>query len=65
MNFLKSVKARDNAGAAEERIAPAWLRGKWMRGADFRVTTAHAILRHDGVGLGKLDFIGSMPVNDG
>jgi uncharacterized protein len=47
-----------------------------MRGADyltqvgipnfyFHVTTAYAILRHNGVALGKMDFIGSMPVNDG
>ena len=31
----------------------------------FHVTTAYAILRHNGVELGKMDFIGSMPVHDG
>ena len=31
----------------------------------FHVTTAYAILRHNGVELGKMDFIGSMPVQDG
>ena len=57
-------------------MAPPWLQGKWMRGdrvprADvavpnfyFHVTTAYAILRHNGVDLGKMDFIGSMPVHD-
>ncbi|HJW68645.1 MAG TPA: DUF1993 family protein, partial [Candidatus Binatia bacterium] len=30
----------------------------------FHVTTAYAILRHNGVDLGKMDFIGSMPVHD-
>jgi hypothetical protein len=28
----------------------------------FHVTTAYAILRHNGVDLGKRDFIGGMPV---
>lgn len=27
----------------------------------FHVTTAYAILRHNGVGLGKKDFIGELP----
>jgi hypothetical protein len=51
-------------------------RGKWLLGADylvqiavpnfyFHVTTAYAILRHNGVDLGKMDFIGSMPVREG
>jgi hypothetical protein len=30
----------------------------------FHVTTAYAILRHNGVELGKLDFVGTLPVND-
>ncbi len=74
-SYLRSVKEAEYAGAAEARVAPAWLQGKWMRGRDyltqvaipnfyFHVTTAYAILRHNGVELGKLDFIGSMPVND-
>jgi hypothetical protein len=56
----------------ERRVAPAWLGGKGMRGDDylvqisipnfyFHVTTAYAILRHNGVELGKLDFVGPMP----
>lgn len=75
VKYLESVRASEYAGAAEKRVAPAWLQGKWMRGDAyltqvaipnfyFHVTTAYAILRHNGVELGKLDFIGSMPVND-
>ena len=30
----------------------------------FHVTTAYAILRHNGVDVGKTDFIGSVPVRD-
>lgn len=74
--YLRSVGASQYAGASERRVSPAWLQGKWMRGDAylgqiavpnfyFHVTTAYAILRHNGVGLGKLDFIGTMPVQDG
>jgi uncharacterized protein len=30
----------------------------------FHMTTAYAILRHNGVQLGKLDFVGALTVND-
>jgi hypothetical protein len=73
--YLESVKPSQYTGADDRRVAPPWLQGKWMRGADylaqvavpnfyFHVTTAYAILRHNGVDLGKMDFIGSMPVHD-
>lgn len=57
-------------GEAESlRVAPAWMGGKSIRGDIyvhrvavpnfyFHVTTAYAILRHNGVPLGKADFIG-------
>ena len=72
VKYLESVKATEYTGAAEKRVAPAWLQGKWMRGDHyltqvgipnfyFHVTTAYAILRHNGVELGKIDFIGAMP----
>ena len=52
-----------------------YLEGKWMTGAEyvtqfalpnfyFHVTLAYAILRHNGVPLGKTDFIGSAPMRD-
>ena len=31
----------------------------------FHVTTAYAILRHNGVELGKMDYIGSIPMQEG
>ena len=75
VRWLESVKASQYAGADDRRVAPPWLQGKWFRGADylaqlavpnfyFHVTTAYAILRHNGVELGKMDFIGSMPVHE-
>jgi hypothetical protein len=75
VRYLESVAPAAYAGAADRRVAPPWLQGKWFRGADylvqvavpnfyFHVTTAYAILRHNGVDLGKMDFIGALPVHD-
>ena len=75
VQYLESVKPSEYAGAAERRVSPPWLGGKWFKGADylmqlavpnfyFHVTTAYAILRHNGVDLGKRDFIGSLKLKD-
>lgn len=75
LRFIESVPAADYAGADDRKIAPPWLQGKWMKGNDylsqlsvpnfyFHVTTAYAILRHNGVDLGKMAYIGSMPLQD-
>ncbi len=72
-DYLATFKAEDFAGAAERKVAPPWLGGKWVAAADylreaavpnfmFHVTTAYNILRHAGVLLGKNKFIGSLPV---
>jgi uncharacterized protein len=73
--YLESVPAERYAGAAERRVSPPWLQGKWFRGGDyfmqvaipnfyFHVVTAYAILRHNGVELGKMDYVGGLPVQD-
>ena len=74
--FLASVPEKDFAGAGERKVAPAWLGGRWLRGDDylvqvavpnffFHATMAYAILRHNGVQLGKMDYIGSLPTREG
>ena len=74
--FLETVQAKDVAGAEDRKVAPPWLGGKWLRGDDylvhialpnffFHVTMAYAILRHNGVELGKMDYIGSLPIQEG
>jgi hypothetical protein len=74
--FIESVPAKDLAGAEDRKVSPSWLGGRWLRGDDylvhvaipnffFHATMAYAILRHNGVDLGKMDFIGTMPVHDG
>ena len=74
--YLETIRAKDLTGAEERKVAPPWLNGKWLRGDDylvhlaipnffFHATMAYAILRHNGVDLGKMDYIGSLPVKDG
>jgi len=73
--FLATVQEKDFAGAEERKVAPPWLGGRWLRGGDylvhvavpnffFHVTMAYAILRHNGVPLGKMDYVGSLPTHE-
>ena len=69
--YLDTFTAKDFEAAASRSITqPRW-EGKTMTGADyflehaqpnfyFHLTTAYAILRHNGVGLGKRDFLGAL-----
>ena len=73
--FLDTVTAKDYEGAATRVITtPRW-EGKVMSGADyfmehvvpnfyFHLTTAYAILRHNGVNVGKRDFLGAQSRRD-
>jgi uncharacterized protein len=74
-SFVATVQEKDLAGADERKVAPPWLGGRWLRGADyladlalpnffFHATMAYAILRHNGVQLGKMDYIGSLPTRE-
>ena len=67
--YLAGFTAASFAGAEERRVAPPWMGGNSVRGDTylhrvsipnfyFHVTTAYAILRHNGVPLGKQDFVG-------
>lgn len=71
--FLETITEADVVGAEDRKVAPKWLQGKWGRGDKFlvqlslpnfyfHITCAYEILRHNGVNIGKMDFIGSMPV---
>lgn len=75
LSFLETVSEKDCPGIDEKKISPPWLQGKWLRGDHyalqmaipnfyFHVTTAYAILRHNGVDLGKMEFIGNIPLRD-
>jgi hypothetical protein len=72
VHYLASMTPQDFDGAKERHVSqPRW-EGKYLTGFDyaiqhaipnlyFHVTTAYAILRHNGVDLGKKDYLGAMP----
>lgn len=73
--YVKSLPATAYEGAEARRVAPPWLRGKWLTGEEylrqfsipnfyFHVTTAYDILRHNGVAVGKMDFMGPVALRD-
>jgi uncharacterized protein len=70
ITYLEGFSPQDFDGAASRVVSqPRW-KGEWMTGADyfvqhsvpnffFHLTTAYAILRHNGVSVGKRDFLGA------
>jgi len=71
--FLETLQPEDFAGAEAVEVRFPWLPGMHLFGPAyflefavpniyFHLTTAYAILRHNGVPLGKQDYIVSMPV---
>jgi uncharacterized protein len=73
VGYLETFKPEDFAGADDRKISLPWMEGKWMRGDEyvsqfalanfyFHTVTTYALLRHNGVELGKRDFIGGVPM---
>lgn len=72
IDYLNTFSPQDFEGAKDRHISqPRW-EGKYLTGLEFaiqhalpnlyfHVTTAYAILRHNGVDLGKKDYLGAMP----
>jgi hypothetical protein len=70
--YLEGIPAKDYAEAANRRISqPRW-EGQYLTGHEFviqhaipnfyfHLTTAYSILRHNGIDLGKKDYLGKMP----
>jgi hypothetical protein len=73
--YLNGFSSSHFAGAAEQRISqPRW-KGKTLSGHEFliqhvipnlyfHVTSAYAILRHNGVGIGKRNYLGALPYRE-
>jgi hypothetical protein len=70
--FAESVKEAQYAGASERKVKLSGAPGKLIGGEDyllqmtipntfFHIAMAYAILRHNGVDVGKMDFLG--PIN--
>jgi hypothetical protein len=72
LDYLARFQPDEFKGSEERAVSYSWMRGQSMRGGDyldhfalpnfyFHLTTSYAILRHNGVSLGKMDYIGSVP----
>lgn len=72
ISALESLNPGDLEGKEDKLVTQPWWGGKSLRGYDyvlehsiptfyFHVTTAYAILRHNGLQIGKGDFLGSLP----
>ena len=70
--FAEGVRQAQYAGASDRKASLSWAPGKRLGGKDyllqmtipntyFHVAIAYAILRHNGVDIGKRDFLG--PIN--
>ena len=71
ISILRSFKPEEFKGMEDRMIPLPFMPGKGMKAMDFviqfampnfyfHVVTTYAILRHNGVDVGKLDFIGSI-----
>lgn len=70
--YLAGFKPAQYEAAAKQKVTtPRW-EGQWLTGEEyvvnhmlpnfyFHLTTAYAILRHNGVDVGKKDYLGAMP----
>lgn len=67
--FLETLTPAQFEGADERTIKVPWMPGKGIKGCDyltgialpnfyFHATAAYLILRHNGVDVGKMDFLG-------
>lgn len=73
--WLSTLTEADFEGAETRQVTLAFAPGKYVLGADylrqmalpnfyFHAATAYAILRHNGVTLGKVDFLGAITLHD-
>jgi hypothetical protein len=73
--YIGTYKPADFEGADTRMIVLPFMPGKALLGSEyviefglvnfgFHLVTAYSILRHNGVDLGKMDFIGGLPFRD-
>ncbi len=73
--LLNTFSSGDFTDADNAKIAFAWLAGKHFKGSEFlekmaianmffHVSIAYAILRNQGVAVGKMDYVGTIPMYD-
>lgn len=75
VDYLETFKESDFASAETQLVSLSYLPDKVLAGSDylvelalpnfyFHTTTAYDILRHNGVDVGKMDFIGMLTLRD-
>ncbi len=73
--YVNGFKPEDFDGIEDRTVSLPWVPGKVIATKDyllqfgipnfgFHLVTAYSILRHNGVDLGKVDFIGGLPFRD-
>lgn len=73
--LVKTFSVEDFAHADDAKISFSWLGGKYFKGSEFvekmaianmffHVSMAYAILRNQGVNVGKMDYVGQVPMYD-
>ena len=75
VGYLDGFTAKDFEGADERTVVLSFIPGKALRAGDyftelalpnffFHISHAYAILRHNGVDLGKMDYMGPLTLRD-
>jgi uncharacterized protein len=75
IQFLQTLKPDSFRDAEKRKVAIPWMEGKYVIGEEylnelaipnfyFHVTAAYSILRHNGLDVGKADYIGSIKFHD-
>jgi hypothetical protein len=75
VDYLETLKEEDFKNLDDRKIVYSFMKDKYVTPEEsliefslpnfyFHVTTAYAILRHNGLNIGKMDYIGSVPFKD-
>lgn len=75
LTYLEGFKDNDFANKEGVKVKPGWAKGKWLHADEylqevavpnfyFHLMAAYAILRHAGVDVGKMDYLGSVDMKD-
>lgn len=75
LDFLKSITPEQVVGKEDGKISLPYWPGKYLTGFEyateyllpnfyFHLSTAYAVIRKNGVDIGKTDYIGGLPLKD-
>jgi hypothetical protein len=75
IDFLKTITPEQINGSEDKKISIWFIPGKYLTGLEyitemvlpnfyFHITTAYSILRHNGVSIGKSDYLGQLSLKE-